>query len=409
LENKPVSKEDVMEKNDARWGRRDFLRLSTQAAGVWALGQAVLEPSLAAAAGDQVAGKAADGNGLVLTADTPWVVSGEEPEALLRALADVQRDWYKIFGHTPVVVAALPQGWRGPAIYFGIQSSNSTLRLTLSRERESFTLGVQAIDGTQAVAAVGADLRGAIYAAYAFSEEVLGVDPWWYWADKEPVPRKSIEVPGDFSQTVASPTFKYRGWFINDEDLLSGFSPDPLRENVFSLEMLDRICEALLRLRGNMLIPATFAFADERCNELVARRGLALNMHHADVVGLNVNRWPADVPFSYSEHPEIMERYWQECIDPLKDKEVVWTVGYRGKGDQPFWEDEPGLTTSQARGELITRAIAKQVELIRKAQPDAPITTNMWMEGVKLYQDGFIKIPTGVTLVWPDNGAGLHA
>jgi hypothetical protein len=258
------------------------------------------------------------------------------------------------------------------------------------------------------VAALGSDLRGAIYAAYAFSEKILGVDPWWYWADKEPASRTSVRLHDSWTEQVRAPTFKYRGWFINKEDLLSSFCPDPLRENVFSLEMLDRICETLLRLRGNMLIPATFVFADERCNEFVGRRGLALNIHHADVVGLNVSRWPPNVPFSYTEHPEIMERYWQECIDALKDKEVVWTVGYRGRGDEPFWEAQVGApTTPQARGDLITRAIAKQVELIRKVQPNAPITTNIWMEGVKLYQDGLIKVPVGVTLIWPDNGAGL--
>jgi hypothetical protein len=31
----------------------------------------------------------------------------------------------------------------------------------------------------------------------------------------------------------------------------------------------------------------------------------------------------------------------------------------------------------------------------------------MWMEGAKLYLDGLIQIPSGVTLVWPDDGAGF--
>jgi len=409
-ENKIVSEKKPATENDARWGRRDFLRLSAQVTGAVMSQLASPIPSWGSEAGASTAARMGHPKkGLVLTADTPWIVSDKEPEPLQRALEDVQRDWYKVFGHVPVIVSSVPTSWEGSAIYFGLDIPGSKDRAAIpTAGRESFSLDVQSIDGRiKAVVATGADLRGAIYAAYAFSEHILGVDPWWYWADKEPSPRGAIDVSTDFSQRVGSPTFKYRGWFINDEDLLSGFSPDPLRENVFSLEMLDCICETLLRLRGNMLVPATFAFPDERCHELVARRGLALNMHHADVVGLNVMRWPADVPFSYSKHPEIMERYWQECIDALKDKEVVWTVGYRGKGDQPFWEDDPELTTEQARGDVITRAIAKQVELIRQVQPKAPITTSMWYEGAKLYIDGFIKIPSGVTLVWTDDGAGF--
>jgi hypothetical protein len=380
--------------------RRDFILQSATAGGALVLGGARL------ASGDQDAGAAAKADAsqpvITITADTPWIVSATEPEPVERALADIQRDWYKVFGHVPVVLSAAPASWEGPVICFGNQ-----IMSVPTAGRESFALGIQSLAGSRlAFVATGADVRGSIYAAYAFSERILGVDPWWYWADKEPARRESIKVPTDFNEHFGSPTFRYRGWFMNDEDLLHGFSPDPMRENAYSLEILDRICETLLRLRGNMVVPATFPFPDERCQELPARRGLMLNMHHILVVGLNTFRWPADVPFSYAKHPDIMERYWQTCIDAFKGKEVVWTVGYRGKNDQPFWEDEPDITTPQARGEVITRAIAKQVDLIRSVQPDAPIIANMWDEGAALYHQGLIKIPPGVTLVWPDNGSG---
>ena len=217
----------------------------------------------------------------------------------------------------------------------------------------------------------------------------------------------AIEVPAGFDKRFGPPTFKYRGWFINDEDLLGGFAPDPLRENVFSLEMYDRICETLLRLRGNMIVPGTFAFPDERCQELAARRGLVLNMHHILVVGLNTYRWPKDVPFSYGKHPELMERYWQTCIDAFQGREVVWTVGYRGKHDRPFWIDEPELKTPEARGAVITRAIAKQVEMIRKVDPKAMIIANLWSEGAEMMRAGHLKLPAGVVAVWPDDGTGI--
>jgi hypothetical protein len=341
------------------------------------------------------------GKNITLNADTPWIVANDEPEAVQRALADVQRDWYKVFGHRPVVTNNVPPAWRGPVLYLGTKLKGLK---DLPTERESFVLRAQQDDtGRPAVVAAGADMRGAIYAAYALSEEILGVDPWYYWTDHEPAARREIEVPANFEKKSGSPTFRYRGWFINDEDLLAGFAPDPLRENVYSLEMLDRICETLLRLRGNMIVPATFAFPDEKCWDLPARRGLALNMHHIQVVGLNTFRWPQGVQFSYNKNTEVMERYWRDSIAAYKGKEVVWTVGYRGRNDRPFWVDEAGLNTAEARGAAITKAIAKQVELIREVDPNGMIIANLWMEGAGMMHAGQLKLPEGVVVVWPDD------
>ena len=338
---------------------------------------------------------------ITITADTPWIVAADEPESIQRALADVQRDWYKVLGHRPIVLNKLPVTWRGPVIYLG---TKPTWLKDLPAGAECFVLRARQDDGGRpAIVATGSDTRGAIYAAYALAEEILGVDPWYYWTDHQPAARREIEVPANLDHKSGPPTFRYRGWFINDEDLLGGCAPDPLRENVFSLEMLDHICETILRLRGNMIVPGTFSFPDERCWELALRRGLVLNMHHLQAVGLNTFRWPQGVPFSYTKHPEIMERYWRDCIAAFKGREVVWTVGYRGKHDHPFWVDEPDLNTPQARGEVITRAIAKQVELIREADPHAVIIANLWMEGAGMMHAGQLKLPGDVIQVWPDD------
>ncbi len=338
--------------------------------------------------------KAVADSAIILTADTPWIVPKDQPEAVQRALADVERDWYKVLGHRPIVLQTEPEGWTQPLVRFGISDKPGA--------PETFSLKVEG----KTLAATGADKRGAIYAAYALSEQILGVDPWYFWVDHEPSPRQQIEVAADFNKDSGSPTFGYRGWFINDEDLLNSFAPDPLRENPYSLEMLDRICETLLRMRGNMIVPGTFNFPDERCWELASRRGLILNMHHILVVGLNTMRWPADVPFSHTKHPEIMEKYWRDCIQAFKGREVVWSVGYRGKGDQPFWTNESGLNTPEERGAVITKAIAKEVELIHEVDPDAKIIANLWMEGSDMMHAGHLKLPENVIQVWPDNGFG---
>lgn len=350
-----------------------------------------------------------EGKEIVLDANTPWIVEDGQPEAVQRALNDVMVDWYKVFGHTPVVLKEMPVGWDGPLIYLGLKGAwRGYLKADKFDGPEHFILRTQRKENGQTVIVVtGADVRGSIYAVYSMAEDILGVDPWYYWVDKEPVRKTQIRVAAGFNKNVKTPTFKYRGWFINDEDLLNGFAPDPIGENVFSLQMYDKIYETLLRLKGNMIVPATFPFPDERCQELAARRGLVLNMHHILVLGLNTYRWPKDVPFSYDKHPEIMEKYWQTCIDAFKDYETVWTVGYRGKHDRPFWRDEPDLKTPEARGEVITKAIAKQVEMIRKKHPDAQIISNLWDEGAEMFHKGHLRLPEGITVVWPDNGAGL--
>ena len=344
---------------------------------------------------------AGEGGKFSLTADTPWVVAAGQPEPVQRALADVQRDWYKVFGHRPVVVSKAPDNWPGPVVYLGTQPSGLK---DLPDGAECFVLRVQQDGkGRPTLVAAGADQRGSIYAAYALAEEILGVDPWYYWTDHEPAARTQIDVPADLNRRFGPPTFRYRGWFINDEDLLAGYAPDPLRENVYSLDMLDRICETILRLRGNLIVPATFAFPDERCWELAARRGLALNMHHIQVVGLNTFRWPTGEKFSYNQNTQVMERYWRDCIAAYKGKEVVWTVGYRGRNDRPFWVDEAGMNTSEARGAAITKAIARQVELIREVDTNGMIIANLWMEGAGMMHAGQLKLPEGVVVVWPDD------
>ena len=135
---------------------------------------------------------------MTLTADTPWVVRPEQPEALRRALADVKADWRKVFGHVPVVLTKPPKSHTGAVVYIGMIGPwlKDLVKKPLTGA-ESFVLRVDKdAGGRKALVAAGSDARGAIYAAYALSEEILGVDPWYYWVDKEPVRRTRINVAG---------------------------------------------------------------------------------------------------------------------------------------------------------------------------------------------------------------------
>ena len=62
---------------------------------------------------------------------------------------------------------------------------------------------------------VGSDARGLAYGVLHISERI-GVSPWYWWADVPVAHRQEIDYKENI--TSRSPSVKYRGIFINDED-----------------------------------------------------------------------------------------------------------------------------------------------------------------------------------------------
>ena len=67
----------------------------------------------------------------------------------------------------------------------------------------------------RALVIAGSDRRGTAYAAFTISQQ-MGVSPWTWWADVPVVKHPRWYVTADY--TSATPSVKYRGIFINDED-----------------------------------------------------------------------------------------------------------------------------------------------------------------------------------------------
>jgi hypothetical protein len=328
------------------------------------------------------------------------VIDPSEPAALRRAAADLASDMSKVFGATPAVVGSSDA------------ASSSAVHVCLSarscdglRPGGAEVLAIRAVPG--GVMLTGSDLRGAIYAVYEFSRRFLGVDPFYYWNDHEPARMVSVRIPADASIQDGPPQFRYRGWFINDEDLFTGWKPDPA--SGFSLELWDKIFETLLRVKGNMIVPGTFLFPDEPQVAAASERGLIITQHHIEVVGLNTYRWPEDIPYSFLSRPDLLKNAWRASVRGYKpQQEVIWTVGYRGRHDRAFWEDDAsGDKSERGRAEVIQRAIQAEMEIVRAERPNPVFLMNAWDEAVPLVRKGYLKIPSGVTLVWPDNGHGI--
>lgn len=278
----------------------------------------------------------------------------------------------------------------------------------------------------QGVVITGADERGAIYGIYRFSREFLGVDPFWFFKDLEPTPCQRLVLPRG---TIVSrePTFRYRGWFINDEDLLTEWVGDggrrpidyPYYQQVVHPDVIDRVYEALLRSGGNLVIPASFVDVmnppEARLVRRAAERGLYVTQHHVEPMGVShfgfENYWKAqghDYAFAYGSHPEHVRQTWRAYAErwyELAGDKVIWQLGLRGKGDRPIWHDDRSVE-EDAAGAIISQAMAEQWNIVQAVdpRPTPPATTTLWAEGSALMAAGSLVVPPDLTIVFSDHG-----
>ena len=343
-------------------------------------------------------------NGLVLRAPITLVLAPGEPQPVREAANDLASDFQKVLGAKPAIAEHAASG---TSIEIGAaEHLPEAMRPANLSAPESFS--IVAKDHTVVLA--GADMRGTIFAIYQFSQDFLGVDPLYYWTDHQPARRTSIALPAALDKSYPAPVFQYRGFFINDEDLLTGWAPGEKTDHTgISLAVWNKIYETILRLKGNMIVPGTWIFPDNPPIKLAGERGLIVTQHHAIPLGLNVARWPKDVPYNYSEHPEILERAWKNAVaeyDP--HQEILWDVGLRGLSDVSYASMDPSVRNNdKALGELISKAIRDQMSIVRAVRPDAKFVTDLWQEGARLEQEGYLKIPPEVMTVWADDGSGF--
>ncbi len=339
------------------------------------------------------AGPATAQNGLILDARTVIIESPNAPGPVKKAADDLAGDMQKVLGTRPAIVAQSD----GPAIEIAAPTGGAP---------ESFAIATRG----NHVLLSGADMRGTIFAIYQFSQDYLGVDPMYYWNDHQPAKKAAVVLPAGLSKNFPAPLFKYRGFFINDEDQLTGWAPGEASDHSgISKPVMDKIFETILRLKGNMVVPGTWTFPSDPQMKWVGERGLILNQHHAIPVGMNVARWPADAPYNYSQHPEVLERAWTNAVHAYDPKqEILWSVGLRGLSDTSYSTMDPSVVgNDRLQGELIGKAIVDQMKIVRAVNPDAKFVTDLWQEGAKLVQQGYLKIPPEVTTVWADTGYGL--
>ena len=267
---------------------------------------------------------------------------------------------------------------------------------------------------------------GTMWGIYTFSEKVLGVSPTYLWDDLTPPKRPSLEIDR-FEISDFPKGFGFRGIFINDEDLLTGFLESggkryidyPWYNETVDVSLIDRVVETALRLKINLIIPASLLDIDnpdeKAIADAVAKRGIYLSQHHIESVGVSTfafdnycKKYGKSGEFSYLKNPELMEEIWRYYAEKwAKYDNLVWQLGLRGKCDRPIWEeDTPTKAELENYAGFISRAIALQKSVVEEVSGGRAryFTSTLWMEGAKLAKEGFLSLPEGVIAVFADNG-----
>ena len=246
------------------------------------------------------------------------------------------------------------------------------------------------------------DELGFVYGLIYISREFLRIQPFWFWLDQRIEKRGSAEV-GNGEYRPERPAVKYRGWFINDEVLIMRWAPEGDKELPWQMAF-----EALLRCGGNIVIPGTDK--NSRLHrQLASDMGLWITQHHAEPLGaeMYVRRYPGESP-NYFENKERFHELWREAVEEQKDMKVVWSLGFRGQGDCPFWaQDTSGrYDTDEKRGALISEIIELQKQMVLEKVQSPVFCTNLYGEVMELYDDGHVSFDDDIIKVSADNGFG---
>lgn len=268
---------------------------------------------------------------------------------------------------------------------------------------------------------------GTMWGIYTFCEKCLGVSPCYLFEDFEKQKLERLEIE-DINIKDEPKGYKFRGVFINDEDLLTGWIESktyrnmdyPYYHEVVSPIAMEQIVQTVLRLKLNLIIPASFLNADnppeKTLADVCAKRGIYVSQHHLEPVGVSgftfknwCDKFGKEGEFSYIKNPSLMEEIWQYYADIwAKYPNVVWQIGLRGLADRPIWEEDakPDDEKLLEYGRFISNAYEKQKEIVLRATGGKAkyFTSTLWMEGSYLASKKAIDFPEGVTVVFADNG-----
>lgn len=267
----------------------------------------------------------------------------------------------------------------------------------------------------KALVIAGSDRRGTAYGVFSVSESI-GVSPWYWWADVPVVHQNKLFVKAGY--TSKTPSIKYRGIFINDED----WGMKPWSEKNFEKELGDigpktyaKVCELILRLKGNMLAPAMhtctgpfYSYPDSK--KVADEYGIMITTSHCEPLLFNnasLKEWDSrrDGDWNYKENRETIYNKLDNRVKEASPYENIYTLAMRGLHDAGM----RGNLSDQEKVQVLAQAIGDQREIltrhIDRPIQDIPQIFIPYKEALDLYELG-LEVPDDVTLVWVDDNYG---
>lgn len=267
----------------------------------------------------------------------------------------------------------------------------------------------------KALVVVGSDRRGTAYGILELSRKI-GVSPWEWWADVTPTKKESLSLTME-KEVSKSPSVKYRGVFLNDEDWgLQRWAALNFETETGDIgpKTYAKVFELLLRLRANTIWPAmhssTKPFYSYPENKFVADDyAIVIGSSHAEPMLSNINtEWKHDEmgEYRYDTNSETIKRLFTKRVKETAKLEGVYTTGMRGEHDSPMIVGEDD---TDAQVHLLERVITDQRAILAKETKKDPSSIPQafvpYKEVLNYYQSG-LELPEDITLVWTDDNYG---
>ncbi|KAJ1554949.1 hypothetical protein HK096_011311 [Nowakowskiella sp. JEL0078] len=357
------------------------------------------------------------------------IVDGGDWPGVIRAAKDLQSDFAKISTrNTPFRVLT---SWNGTisgiknnAIVIGTLGKSILISSIISRNNidvskisgkwESFqvqvlknvAIGTSNVTVSSILLILGSDKRGSIYGIYDLSEQI-GISPWWWFADIVPTQKNVIYGNLLTPYVQGSPTVKYRGIFLNDEQpgltnwIKEKFGP------VYNSDFYVKVFELLLRLKANYLWPAMwdsmFGVDDLNNQRLADLYGIVMSTSHQEPMMRATKEWQTmgNGVWNYTTNSEFLKNFWDVSIKRSASYESYVVVGMRGDGDLPYSED---LAVS-----IQQKIVEDQRDIIAKYQNSTKVPfKQVWClyKEVQGYFERGMRVPEDVTLLWVDDNWG---
>ena len=358
---------------------------------------------------------------------TPILISDDEAKVVSIAADLYAGDVKKITDQQPEVINELPESAR-ELIIAGTIGQNAIIDQLIADKKinvsaiagkwESWSMQVlsKPFPGVKkALVIVGSDRRAAAYGILELSR-MMGVSAWEWWADVTPAKRNEITLDIE-PKTYGSPSVKYRGLFLNDED----WGLQPWAAKTFEPETGDigpktyaKIFELMLRLRANTIWPAmhgcTKAFYTIAGNAQTADDyAIVVGTSHCEPMLCNINaEWDHNTmgEWRYDNNVATIRDLFEKRTKATSNFESIYTIGMRGEHDSPMNAKD---LTKEDQINLLEKVIADQREIMQKETGKDPRTLPQafipYKEVLDYYQNG-LEVPEDVTLMWTDDNYG---